>query len=71
MTGSEIAKAIKAHRGKVSVRAVLGDDSPYLFAEKQSLFDHFQRAGNSETGVALNIECGYAFIEPETNKKEG
>jgi glycerol kinase len=50
MTGKEIARLVKAHKGKVSIPALFGNDAPYIYAEKQDLIDHFARQGDHEKG---------------------
>jgi hypothetical protein len=63
MTGKEIAKAIKAHKGKVSIPALFGNDAPYIYAEKQDLVDHFSRMGDNETGCEFRNSNGDAFVD--------
>lgn len=63
MTGSEIAKLVRAHNGKVSVRALFGDDSPYIYAQKKDLISHFARIGDHETKCEFVNNDGDAFID--------
>jgi hypothetical protein len=63
MTGKEIAGLVKAHKGKVSVPALFGNDAPYIYAEKQDLIDHFARQGNQETGCEFRNNDGDAFVD--------
>lgn len=62
MTGTEIARAIRNYKGKVSIPAMFGADVPYIYAEKQDLIQHFAAIGDVETGLMFCADEGDAHI---------
>ncbi len=62
MTGTEIARAIRNYKGKVSIPALFGANVPYIYAEKQDLIQHFAVIGNEETGLVFRAADGDAHI---------
>lgn len=63
MTGKELVKAIRAHRGKVSVPVLFGNDAPYIYAEKADLMRHFEGYGDNETGCEFRNNDGDAYVD--------
>ena len=62
MTGTEIARAIRNYKGKVSIPAVFGANVPYIYAEKQDLIHYFAAIGDEETGLVFRADDGDAHI---------
>lgn len=66
MTSLEIVKRIKAHKGKIQVLVLFGEDIAYIYAEKQDLIRHFTQdpsTADTETGVSFRVQDSEAFIE--------
>jgi hypothetical protein len=63
MTGHELAKAVRAAKGKVAVPVGLGDVFEYVYAEKSDLIATLERMGNMETGKVLETESGGYFLK--------
>jgi hypothetical protein len=63
MTGKELARAVRAAKGKVAVPVLLTNDVSFVYAEKQDLIATLEQAGDSETGMKLSQEPGGFFIE--------
>ena len=63
MTGWELARAVRAAKGKVSVPVLLANEVSFVYAEKQDLIATLEKAGNSETGMKLSEEERGFFIE--------
>ncbi|WP_227461655.1 hypothetical protein [Cupriavidus pauculus] len=53
MTGRELAQAVRKHRGKIQVRAVIGDSSAWLYVSKAELIAYLEGVGDTETGARL------------------
>ncbi len=53
MTGNELAKAIRAHRGKIQVRGVIGAFDGWFYVSKPELIEYFTNLGDIETGAQL------------------
>ncbi|MGF6996741.1 hypothetical protein [Paraburkholderia sp. GAS32] len=53
MTGIELAKAIRAATGKVSIPMLAVNEVPYINAEKSDLIAWARRIGDGETFMTL------------------
>lgn len=53
MTGLELARAIRAAKGKIAIPMNAGDQMPYIFAEKQDLIAWANGQGAAETGMRV------------------
>lgn len=68
MTGTEITRAIRNYRGKVSIPSLFGANVPYIYAEKQDLIQYFAAIGDEETGLVLRSDNGDAHLAPQTKR---
>ena len=63
MTGRELAKAVRAAKGKVSAPVVIGAVQLYVFVEKSDLVKTLEGMGEQETEMQLAEEDGGFFLK--------
>ena len=64
MTGNELVRRIRAHRGKINIPMVVYEDVEYVYAEKRDLMRYFGSFGERETNSQWRIGAdGEAYID--------
>ena len=53
MTGFDLARAMRAAKGKIAIPMNAGEQMPYIFAEKRDLIAWATGMGDAETGMTL------------------
>ena len=63
MKANELAKKVKAAKGKIEVPVLFAHDVIYIFVEKQDLIAHFEKMGTDETGMVLENKGEHFALE--------
>jgi hypothetical protein len=63
MTGHEVAKAVKKHKGDVCVVAEMKYDSPYIRVVKSDLITHLESIGDDDAGCTLRVSNGVGYLD--------
>jgi hypothetical protein len=63
MTGNEIVRKVRAHRGKVQMPVLFPNDTVYMYVEKADIIDRFKRYGNEDSEMVFEIRGEDAYID--------
>ncbi len=71
MTGNQLAKIIRATKGKIYAEIITKDDGFYAPIEKAVLLDWVTKCGDSETGMKLAKVGGHFYFDRDWNECGG
>jgi hypothetical protein len=64
MTGNEIVRKVRSHRGKVQMPVLFAQDTVYMYVEKADIIDRFKRYGDTECEMEFHVDAdGDAYID--------
>jgi len=63
MNGYELAKAIKATRGKIQIGMATPSEFVWVYAEKADLINCATRQKDTETGMGVETWAGINFLD--------